>query len=137
MSAYFALGGGGSICVDQNGLSSCVEAGAGLGLSPFDIDPFSGTHPGGEYNFAEVGIGAGVAADASFEVPAGPCHTGDYTLSGKVGLDLGGGNSLYLVGGSVPHHGDPSLSGPSTSAGKEELPGGGKIGRKWCSAAPW
>ncbi|KZE76199.1 hypothetical protein AV654_23870 [Paenibacillus elgii] len=72
-TSYSGIGGGGKVCIDENGASACLEAGVGLG-GGVEVNPNEGISK------SEVSV------EAAVKVGAGPASI---SLGAKAGRELG------------------------------------------------
>ncbi len=87
VSAFMGLGAGASVALTSEGMSICVEVGAGLGESA-SFDPFGGLEASGVSVKASAKVEAGpVGIEAKGEI--GLTSSGSVCKKGKVGVAMG------------------------------------------------
>ena len=98
-SAYAGFGGGGEICIDKKGISSCVEGGIGVGVSGIGIKEGG---PAAHTGLSTV-IAAGVKVGAfgiGDSIEINPCGQTIFKV------EAGAGPLKYAVQGSTTESGD-------------------------------
>ncbi|MFH1812391.1 MAG: RHS repeat-associated core domain-containing protein [Pseudomonadota bacterium] len=90
-SFFAVVGGGGELCVDEDGLSACAELGVGVG-NGFDFDPFGDIRESNDFSVkAEGGLEImGYGVDGEFRVSrcTGISSSGGIDVPGGIGYDI-------------------------------------------------